>query len=166
MLTLIELQRAVDGLLAEARVNVICPISTNGRLSTTLGRAMFTRCAGKWLTVKIQLSADLVARGTEESVMAVLKHEVAHVIANIRTGYDCGHDSTFKAVCREIGCINDQTRTHVEYKTIEGGFKYEVICPSCGVVARYNRACKTVQCIEHYRCGNCGNSHLSIHQNF
>lgn len=164
-MTITTLQKEVNKVLRMGNCSVSCPVSINNRLSRTLGRAVFARRAGKWISVRIEFSGDLIRRASDKSVMDVLMHECAHVIANYRTGCDEGHGKVFKMVCWEIGTDNDKCSTAVEWKTpalMAVDHHYEVHCPKCGIVARFNRDCKTLQNITRFRCGKCGGHELNV----
>ena len=165
-MTINMLQKEVDKALKKGNCKVSCPVSINNRLTTTLGRAIFTRQMGRWVSVRIEFSGSMIKSATNASIMEVLLHEVAHVVANYRTGCDQGHNHIFKAVCHELGTYNDGCSTTLEYKTnAKPVYKFEVICPNCGVIGRYQRAGKIIKSIDRCSCGKCGNKKLTVKQN-
>ena len=166
-MTITNLQKEVTKALRKANCRVMCPVSINNRLTKTLGRAMFTRQGGRWVSVRIEFSGKLIQYATEKTIMDVLLHEGAHVVANYRTGCDQGHNHIFKAVCHELGTSNDGYATTVEYKDgAKPVYKFEVVCPNCGVVATYNRSGKVVQNIWRYSCGKCHSHNLKVLQSW
>lgn len=52
---------------------------------------------------EISLSRPLIALNNEEEVLDTILHEIAHALATIETGENCGHDERWKAICRRIG---------------------------------------------------------------
>lgn len=154
-----KLQSLVNEALAKSHCQVACPVTINPRLSRTLGRAKFLGRAGRITKViGIEFSESLLRLATDKCINDVLLHEVAHVIANVRTGSDQGHNKVFKAVCREIGTTNDKTYTVMEYKVtkpVVKTYKYDVICPVCGVIDHYSRACDATKYPDRYFCRKC-----------
>lgn len=51
----------------------------------------------------ITLSRSLVALNSQEEVLDTILHEIAHALAAIETGDNCGHDHRWRAICRRIG---------------------------------------------------------------
>lgn len=51
----------------------------------------------------IELSLWAIQNTTSESVKEIIKHEVAHAVANAQFGI-CGHSIFWKSVCHRIGC--------------------------------------------------------------
>jgi hypothetical protein len=51
----------------------------------------------------ISLSRILVAKNSDEEVRDTILHEIAHALAAIETGENCGHDHRWQAICRRIG---------------------------------------------------------------
>ena len=52
---------------------------------------------------KITLSRPLVSLNSYEEVLDTILHEIAHALAVMETGENCGHDERWKAICRRIG---------------------------------------------------------------
>lgn len=52
---------------------------------------------------EISISRPLCALNTDEEVCDTILHEIAHALAVIETGENCGHDERWKAICRRIG---------------------------------------------------------------
>lgn len=52
---------------------------------------------------EISISRTLAALNPEEEVLDTILHEIAHALATIETGENCGHDERWKAICRRIG---------------------------------------------------------------
>lgn len=51
----------------------------------------------------ISLSRPLTEVNSDAEVLDTILHEIAHALAYIKHGQDCGHDDRWKAICREIG---------------------------------------------------------------
>lgn len=140
------------------------PILLNGRLTRCLGRVSYF---GDEIT-KVEFSKSLLETATDESIASIIAHEAAHFIAFCETGINHGHDSTFKAICKRIGCKNDTMYTKVE-RTVEtkSVYKYQVYCATCeDFVGNYNRMSKTLKMLEYCHCGRCGGKELSLVQNW
>lgn len=52
---------------------------------------------------EISISRPLSALNSDEEVLDTILHEIAHALAAIETGENCGHDERWKAICRRIG---------------------------------------------------------------
>lgn len=52
---------------------------------------------------EISISRTLTALNPEQEVLDTILHEIAHALAAIETGENCGHDDRWKAICRRIG---------------------------------------------------------------
>lgn len=175
MYTALRLQKEVNEILRKANVKMACPVRINNRLSRTLGRATMAYRNRVYISARIDFSGDLIARATDTTIREVLLHECAHVIANLRTQSNNGHNAFFKQVCHEIGTHNDKTSTKVEWRedavkpvakaVVKRVDKYEVNCPNCGVIARYNRACNATKHPEIYMCRKCCGGNLFVKVN-
>jgi len=144
-----------------ANVECSIPITLNTRLSRTLGRVFCEYKHGKYIATSAEFSSHFLETSTDESIYSVIQHEACHYIATTRSGNHHGHDSYFKAICKEIGCTNDGTQTHVE-RTVAAidVYKYLVYCPNCGEIGHYNRWCKTLKELSYCTCKNCCSQEL------
>ena len=52
---------------------------------------------------EISISRALASLNSNEEVLDTILHEIAHALAGIETGENCGHDERWKAICRRIG---------------------------------------------------------------
>ena len=164
-----KLTREVNETLTNAGVNTV-PVSLNGRLTQTLGRAhasINTRTNFRWAT-KIDFSKQLVSIATDSSIREVLLHECAHIIAYSRDPYvNHGHDNFFRNICAEIGCSADEPSYQIETKEgISCSHKYSVMCPNCGEIGRYNRKSKSLNNLAHCYCSRCKSHGLTLRTNF
>lgn len=71
-----------------------------------------------------------------DSLMKVLKHEIAHLICSQR-GFGLNHYTVFKDICYDIGgCLGKQFASgkykKLLYYGIETPWKWEYKCPYCG----------------------------------
>ena len=57
---------------------------------------------------EISISRPLAALNPKEEVLDTILHEIAHALAGIETGQNCGHDERWKAICRRIGARPDR----------------------------------------------------------
>ena len=144
-------------------------LSVNNRLSTTLGRCRSKRVGNRWDPYSIEIAGKLLSAGTDQEVIDVIYHEVAHALVGIETHEKHGHDQVFRNMCARIGTKNDGRFTEVESYMKESNnkiFKYDVYCPNCGIIGNYSRMCPTLKNIEFCSCNKCGNSKLYYKQNF
>ena len=144
------------------------PISENGRLTTTLGRVMYTRIDDDSIEIlAIEFSKQFLLYGEEDSIMDVILHELAHAFVFIETGMQHGHDGTFRAMCRRIGCRRPSAEDGVEYKVPESALnKYTIRCSCCGKVIGYRqRACSVTKEPHKYH-SSCCKADLIVTQNF
>ena len=82
----------------------------------------------------INLSAPLTNINDEAQVKDTILHEIAHALV----GHEHGHDSVWKAKCREIGAKPERCYTSNDTNVIAG--KYRAVCGGCGQVHnRYKR---------------------------
>lgn len=146
------------------RFNLYCPVLENGRLTATLGRVCWDE---EGELEKIEFSKKFLASATEENIMDVILHELAHAFVFLETGEVHGHDAVFRAMCHRLGTNNDSTQTEVEYKPgVSKAYKYSIICPACGKeVDTRSRACKLTKNPECFRT-NCCNATPIVVQNF
>ena len=74
----------------------------------------------------IGLSMPLVSANEEAAVRDTILHEIAHAL--VGTGH--GHDSVWKAKCREIGAKPERCYSSEDTNVIAG--KYRAVCGGCG----------------------------------
>lgn len=74
---------------------------------------------------RIGLSQPLTSANDEVRVKDTILHEIAHALT---PGH--GHDSVWKAKCREIGCSDERCFTSEDTNLIAG--KYRAVCGGCG----------------------------------
>ena len=74
----------------------------------------------------ISLSAPLTNANEEAQVKDTILHEIAHALV----GSGHGHDSVWKAKCREIGCKDERCYSDKDTVLIAG--KYRAVCGGCG----------------------------------
>ena len=134
-------------------------LKVNNRLSTTLGRCMSKRAGDEWKPYAIEFAGKLLNNATDQEVIDVIYHEVAHALVGIETKEKHGHDAYFKAMCARIGTTNDGRYTNIESYNEERKnkiFKYDVFCDNCGLIGHYSRMNKTLRYINLCGCGKCG----------
>lgn len=94
---------------------------------------------GESTPFRLSLTSDLVNHYPHETVVDVILHEIAHVIA----GHAAGHGPKWKQVCQKIGA-NPQRLYEGENYT-PTNYKYTAYCPKCetGAGGFYRRPTRT-----------------------
>lgn len=87
-----------------------------------------------------------VLSGDEYSIHQIdeiIRHELAHVIATRRFNIDCGHDSRWQEVARELGCPPSPTLCLIKNKAMlhvnivehdENHQNFSLLCSSCNSI--------------------------------
>ena len=87
-------------------------------------------------SVKIRISTLILQCGDEHTFFDIIRHEYAHAVAVLRDPANRhGHDSFWKAICREIGCAPErihQGSTPEMRDAQERKAKYIATCTGCG----------------------------------
>ena len=167
MLTEKDLTNMCKEICRIAGYDFTIPVKINKRLTRTLGRVSWIRVNGKVTSTSMEISYQLLATATFDSIKAVVAHECAHYLVNEETHESHGHDAVFKAMCARIGCTNDGKVCHSLDREVPETqiYKYFVICKDCGkTVGKYHRAGKIVQHPDFYSC-KCGGA-LTVVKNF
>jgi len=75
---------------------------------------------------------------TEEEINQIIRHELAHAIANERYNDECSHDDRWKEVCNEIKCDSSETlglcKAYFEVTLLDNKkrkYKYYLLCEKC-----------------------------------
>lgn len=165
-MTIAEISKILDDTCAKVNVKVNVPVTINGRLTSTLGRVVFTVPNNK--PTKIEFSKKLVETGDIHDIIDVIIHEAAHYVTLVLTGEDHGHDATFQKMCYRLGTDNCKPKFEGMVRPLQK--KYSVICTGCGqVVGAYDRKGKVIKSIEAgtgvYRCVDCGCNRLLVKEN-
>jgi len=125
MLTISDLWHCTRGICAKYDIPLPDVIRYNGRLSATLGRCLVTiddsNNSGTYSI--IELNKKFCQINTGEVTVAVLKHELAHLV-------HYNHGPGFAALCKKMGI---KTHTDETFKNIKYAKpKYNYKCPACG----------------------------------
>lgn len=153
-------------------------VAYNGRLTRSLARCL-TRNTWKNNQLvkaepfKLEFGKDILNASDKEELRQTVLHELAHAIANKRYNANCGHDSRFKEVCREIGCVDDKATVKKEsLESVEKRYKYVVTCSTCGQQFYYSRKNNFIRALlnnDSYipcNCGKCQKDKFTIKQNW
>lgn len=141
------------------------PVLMNGRLTRTLGRVTMDPIGDKYVPTMVEFSKRFVETSTDFDIREVILHEAAHAIVTYKTGEDHGHDAVFKRMCAVLGTSRDKAEGKIN-RIVAHTSKYEVICPTCGVIAEFSRMCNTLRNIKHCSCRDCGSHNLTYIQNY
>lgn len=132
-------------------------IILNGRYKRKIAcyRFYITRNSKKIVPCDMQISKSFFRNTTDERLEYVLKHELAHYIANELHDDNCNHDDRWKEVCKHFE-ISDSLKMKVEYK--ERNDKYFVICPEHGIIGTVSRLTENKkEAFKGASCKKCGN---------
>lgn len=137
-------------------------INLNGRFRKKVAcyRFYLTKNVKKIVPYDMQISKSFFRNATNEKLEYVLKHELAHYIANELHDDNCNHDDRWKEVCKHLE-ISDSLKMKVEYK--EKNDKYFVICPKDGIIGTVSRLTESKkQAFKGASCKKCG-SHVVLY---
>lgn len=132
-------------------------INLNGRFRKKVAcyRFYLTKNVKKIVPCDMQISKSFFRNATNEKLEYVLKHELAHYIANELHDDNCNHDDRWKEVCKHLE-ISDSLKMKVEYK--EKNDKYYVICPKHGIIGTVSRLTESKkEAFKGASCKKCGN---------
>ncbi len=96
----------------------------------------------------IELSRNLVELNSEEKVVSILLHEIAHALC----GKKHGHDAVWQATCVSIGGSPERYYDEVGVEMPQG--KWVAYCTNCGREFRRHRLpARKIKWMYHPKCG-------------
>lgn len=137
-------------------------INLNGRFKKKVAcyRFYLTRNSKKIVPCDMQISKSFFRNATNEKLEYVLKHELAHYIANELHDDNCNHDDRWKEVCKYLE-ISDSLKVKLKYE--ERNDKYFVICPKDGIIGTVSKLTESKkQAFKGTSCKKCG-SHVVLY---
>lgn len=137
-------------------------INLNGRFKKKVAcyRFYLTRISKKIVPCDMQISKSFFRNATNEKLEYVLKHELAHYIANELHDDNCNHDDRWKEVCKYLE-ISDSLKVKLKYE--ERNDKYFVICPKDGIIGTVSKLTESKkQAFKGASCKKCG-SHVVLY---
>ena len=137
-------------------------ITLNGRFKKKVAcyRFYLTRNSKKIVPCDMQISKSFFRNATNEKLEYVLKHELAHYIANELHDDNCNHDDRWKEVCKYLE-ISDSLKVKLKYE--ERNDKYFVICPKDGIIGTVSKLTESKkQAFKGASCKKCG-SHVVLY---
>lgn len=137
-------------------------INLNGRFRKKVAcyRFYITGSVKKILPYNMQISKSFFKNATNEKLEYVLKHELAHYIANELHDDNCNHDDRWKEVCKYLE-ISDSLKVKLKYE--ERNDKYFVICPKDGIIGTVSKLTESKkQAFKGASCKKCG-SHVVLY---
>lgn len=137
-------------------------INLNGRFKKKVAcyRFYLTRNSKKIVPCDMQISKSFFRNATNEKLEYVLKHELAHYIANELHDDNCNHDDRWKEVCKYLE-ISDSLKVKLKYE--ERNDKYFVICPKDGIIGTVSRLTENKkEAFKGATCKKCG-SHVVLY---
>lgn len=137
-------------------------INLNGRFKKKVAcyRFYLTKNAKKVVPYDMQISKSFFRNATNEKLEYVLKHELAHYIANELHDDNCNHDDRWKEVCKYLE-ISDSLKVKLKYE--ERNDKYFVICSKDGIIGTVSKLTESKkQAFKGASCKKCG-SHVVLY---
>lgn len=137
-------------------------INLNGRFRKKVAcyRFYITGSVKKIVPCDMQISKSFFRNATNEKLEYVLKHELAHYIANELHDDNCNHDDRWKEVCKYLE-ISDSLKVKLKYE--ERNDKYFVICPKDGIIGTVSKLTESKkQAFKGASCKKCG-SHVVLY---
>ena len=137
-------------------------INLNGRFKKKVAcyRFYLTKNGKKIVPCDMQISKSFFRNATNEKLEYVLKHELAHYIANELHDDNCNHDDRWKEVCKYLE-ISDSLQVKLKYE--ERNDKYFVICPKDGIIGTVSKLTESKkQAFKGASCKKCG-SHVVLY---
>ena len=137
-------------------------INLNGRFKKKVAcyRFYLTRNSKKIVPCDMQISKSFFRNATNEKLEYVLKHELAHYIANELHDDNCNHDNRWKEVCKHLE-ISDSLQVKLKYE--ERNDKYFVICPEDGIIGTVSKLTESKkEAFKGATCKKCG-SHVVLY---
>lgn len=137
-------------------------ITLNGRFKKKVAcyRFYLTRNSKKIVPCDMQISKSFFRNATNEKLEYVLKHELAHYIANELHDDNCNHDDRWKEVCKHLE-ISDSLQVKLKYE--ERNDKYFVICPEDGIIGTVSKLTESKkEAFKGATCKKCG-SHVVLY---
>lgn len=110
-------------------------VSWNKNLYSAFGRAWTFK--GK---IEFSIPLLLCDEIAEKDIIDTIRHEIAHVIADRKTGQRQGHNDIWRSIALSIGCNGIRCGKHVNV------YKYDVICEVHGKIGSRNSRRKNSLC--------------------
>lgn len=164
--TIADVTRVVDETLRKAGCTRTFPIYIDKRMTKTLGCVK-----SDFLGIReMKISNLLLEHGTQEHILATIKHECAHAILIYREPWARhNHDESFGRVCDELDCADKTGQNHYEEldKPINrNAGRYKIYCKNCGklVMTRQNWTSKIDDVLrgDKWQCGTCHKSDFEL----
>lgn len=110
-----KLQTLLDRKLAE---HGLAALGWTGELDAAVRR--FGACIPGQRQIKV--SRNLAAINSPEETLDTILHEIAHALAFIEHGADCGHDARWQAIARRVGARPERTVDADEVTSVAGAY--------------------------------------------
>ncbi len=148
-------QRAREWLIHLGLSPASCNVEVlwNGRLKTTAG----TACVR---TMRVELNPRLHELGLEQ-ISRTLRHELAHLVAHVRSGKRAHriqtHGVEWRRACAALGIAGEPAFHDLPFERRSLARKYAYECPNCGLIAyrvrKFERFTACFQCCKKYNRG-------------
>lgn len=80
------------------------PIRISSRMVKSYGKCRFQKAFGKIYPTEIIFFRNLIQNGTMEQILETVRHEYAHIFANLTDNTNHKHDYIWKAAALRFGC--------------------------------------------------------------
>ncbi len=148
--------------LSEAEIEAVgsLPALVNGRLTRSLGRVFVNRSSR--MPTKLELSRQLLGRGTPQEITDVFLHEVAHVAADIfkvrEQSLETAHGPIWARFARCLGVAASATAqtsygTEARAERRASSLKVVAICDRCLFKLEKTRRLNRRRTYSHRQCG-------------
>lgn len=110
----------------------------------------------------IEINRTFFMNESEKEVKSTVYHELIHTIPGC-----WNHGGLWKSIADMVNKTYDADIKEIysNKKLFEDEYKYIVMCPNCGIVAKFFRKSNRLKNISEYHCGKCGCKGLIVKEN-
>ncbi len=121
------------------------PVRISSKMTRAWGRCCYSCERKRYRITELVFAERLLAHGTREHILNVIRHEYAHAYVMLTHNKKHGHDAVWKRAALRFGCNAKRCENFDEVERI---YRYKVICQNCGATACYQRKCAVVTELE------------------
>jgi len=128
----------------------------NGRLTRCLGRVKtsYLQTMPDRPILLLEMSAELLARGTEAEIASTFRHEVAHCAADMvpRAAREMAHGPQWRRYARALG-VATVAAVAISYERTRKARRVVAVCDRCAFGLERSRALMAGRVYRHRGCG-------------